>query len=206
MSGGPAIATAARGSPLPVASTVSCSTSTPVWARRGLSGFFCCTAPLIVLFGASPRSPGVPSAKKVRSESPRWGTAPPVTAGPHRPPGDRALPGFTLAPPRRQFSGPGSAHRGRSAQDLSSGSGRTRTPGSGSRPHSRSRLFAKGQAADPLRKQRAGSAPPHTSGQSRGPVASRTGSQFPARVQAPDRPETARFVVGNESAPLERGD
>ncbi|KAJ1154343.1 hypothetical protein NDU88_007095 [Pleurodeles waltl] len=46
-------------------------------------------------------------------------------------------------------------------------------------------------------------APPHTPGQSGGPVTSRIGSQFPARIQAPDRPEMARLVVGIESAPPE---
>ncbi|KAJ1110018.1 hypothetical protein NDU88_007373 [Pleurodeles waltl] len=130
----------------------------------GPSGFFCCPAPLIALFGASPRGPGAPSAEEARPESPRRGTA-----GPHHPPGDRALPSPTPASPRREFPGSGSTHRGRTARDRSSSSSRTCTPGRGSRHHSRPRLFATGQAADPLCNQRASSAPPLTPESGRGP-------------------------------------
>ncbi|KAJ1167118.1 hypothetical protein NDU88_007511 [Pleurodeles waltl] len=63
--------------------------------------------------------------------------------------------------------------------------------------------LSKGTGSQPSPQKRAGSASPHTSGQSRGPVASRTGSQFPTYAQAPDRPETARFVIGYVSAPPE---
>ncbi|KAJ1195772.1 hypothetical protein NDU88_005040 [Pleurodeles waltl] len=115
----------------------------------------------------------------------------------HRPPGDRAPPSLTPASPRREFPGSGSTHQGRTARDRSSGSSRTRSPGSGSRPHSRSWLFAAGQAADPLCNQRAGSAPPLTSESGQGP--SRLQDRLPVHRSYPSTksPGDGTLAVGN---------